>query len=160
MLPMHILAVLTECGFPPNRLEIEVTESALVRDLQGAKAILTSFQNLGMRISLDDFGLGYASMYNLADLRFDKIKIDRSYIQSMNGNPESLAIVNAVLALSKRLGVPTLAEGVENKEAMVSLIENGCEFGQGYLFGKAVPVSETLRIVESSRGSLKIGAVA
>lgn len=160
MLPMHILAVLTESGFPPNRLEIEVTESAMVRDLQGAKAILTSFQNLGMRISLDDFGMGYASMYNLADLRFDKIKIDRSYIQSMRDSPESLAIVNAVLALSKRLGVPTLAEGVENKDAMVSLIESGCEFGQGYLFGKAVPVSETLGIIESSRGALKIGAVA
>lgn len=160
MLPMHILGVLTENGFPPNRLEIEVTEGALVRDLQGAKAILTSLQNLGMRISLDDFGTGYASMYNLADLRFDKIKIDRSYIQSMSGNPESLAIVNAVLALSKRLGVPTLAEGVENKEAMVSLIESGCEFGQGYLFGKAVPVSETLEIVESSRGGSKISLVA
>ena len=157
---MHILGVLTENGFPPNRLEIEVTEGALVRDLQGAKAILTSLQNLGMGISLDDFGTGYASMYNLADLRFDKIKIDRSYIQSMSGNPESLAIVNAVLALSKRLGVPTLAEGVENKEAMDSLIESGCEFGQGYLFGKAVPVSETLGIVDSSRGKSKISLVA
>ncbi len=160
MLPMHILAVLTESGVPPNRLEIEVTENALVRDLQGAKSILTSFQNLGMRISLDDFGMGYASMYNLADLRFDKIKIDRSYIQSMSGNPESLAIVNAVLALSKRLGVPTLAEGVENKEAMVSLIESGCEFGQGYLFGKAVPASETMGIIQCTRGALNIDAVA
>ena len=113
-----------------------------------------------MKISLDDFGMGYSSMYNLADLRFDKIKIDRSFIQSMSGDPESLAIVNAVLALSKRLGVPTLAEGVENKEAMVSLIDSGCEFGQGYLFGQAVSISETLEIIESSRGALKIGALA
>ena len=88
-------------------------------------------------------GWAIRNIYNLADLRFDKIKIDRSFIQSMSGNPESLAIVNAVLALSKRLGVPTLAEGVENKEAMLKLIDSGCEFGQGYLFGKAVSASET-----------------
>ena len=147
MLPLQILAVLNETEFSPNRLEIEITEGALVKDLLGAKAILTSFQNLGVKISLEDFGMGYSNMYNLADLRFDKIKIDRSFIQSMGGNPESLAIVNAVLALSKRLGVPTLAEGVENKEAMMKLIESGCEFGQGYLFGKAVPASETSEII-------------
>ena len=152
LLPLQILAVLNEMEFPPNRLEIEITESALVKDLLGAKAILTSFQNLGVKISLDDFGMGYSSMYNLADLRFDKIKIDRSFIQSMSGNPESLAIVNAVLALSKRLGVPTLAEGVENKEAMLRLIDGGCEFGQGYLFGKAVSAAETREIIERTRG--------
>jgi EAL domain-containing protein (putative c-di-GMP-specific phosphodiesterase class I) len=151
MLPMQILAVLSETEFPPNRLEIEITEGALARDLLGAKAILTSFQTLGVRISLDDFGMGYSNMYNLADLRFDKIKIDRSFIQSMSGNPESLAIVNAVLALSKRLGVPTLAEGVENKEAMLKLIDSGCEFGQGYLFGKAVSASETSEIIAQAR---------
>lgn len=152
MLPLQILAVLSETEFPPNRLEIEITEGALVKDLLGAKAILTSFQNLGVRISLDDFGMGYSNMYNLADLRFDKIKIDRSFIQSMSGNPESLAIVNAVLALSKRLGVPTLAEGVENKEAMLKLIDSGCEFGQGYLFGKAVSAFETSEIIAQARG--------
>lgn len=148
MLPVQILAVLNETGFPPDRLEIEITEGALVKDLLCAKAILTSFQNLGMKISLDDFGMSYSSMYNLADLRFDKIKIDRSFIQSMSDNPESLAIVNAVLALSKRLGVPTIAEGVENKDALLSLIDSGCEFGQGYLFGKAVSASETSGIIE------------
>lgn len=153
MLPLQILGILAESGFPPSRLEIEITEAALVKDLFGVKAILTSFQNLGVKISLDDFGTGYSSMYNLADLRFDKIKIDRSFIQSMSGNPESLAIVTAVLALSKRLGVPTLAEGVENKEAMLRLIASGCEFGQGFLFGKAVPAAETTAIIERSRGS-------
>lgn len=152
MLPMQILSLLSETDFPPHRLEIEVTEGALVRDLLGAKAILISFQNLGVKISLDDFGMGYSNMYNLADLRFNKIKIDRSFIQSMSGNPESLAIVNAVLALSKRLGVPTLAEGVENKEAMLKLVDSGCEFGQGYLFGKAVSASETSEIIAQARG--------
>lgn len=160
IIPLQILSVLNDTGFPPTRLEIEVTEAALVKDLLGAKAILMSFQNLGMKISLDDFGMGYSSMYNLADLRFDKIKIDRSFIQSMSGNAESLAIVNAVLALSRRLGVPTLAEGVENKEAMANLIDSGCEFGQGYLFGKAVPASETIAIIENSRGVSKTIAVA
>jgi diguanylate cyclase (GGDEF)-like protein/PAS domain S-box-containing protein len=159
MLPLEIRSVLGEADFPPDRLEIEITEDALVKDLQGAQAILSSFQNLGMKISLDDFGISYSSMYALADLRFDKIKIDRSFIQTMRANSESLAIVNAVLELSKRLGVPTLAEGVENKEAMISLIKRGCEFGQGYLFGKAVSASETLEIIESSRAN-QISAVA
>ena len=152
MLPMEIRSVLGEVDFPPDRLEIEITEGALIQDLQGAKATLTSFQNLGMKISLDDFGIGYSSMYHLADLRFDKIKIDRSFIQSMGVSSESLAIVNAVLALSKRLGVPTLAEGVENKEAMLKLMDSGCEFGQGYLFGKAVSASETSEIIAQARG--------
>ena len=82
-------------------------------------------------MSVDDFGVGYSSLSYLRRFQFDKIKIDRSFIQSMGVSSESLAIVNAVLALSKRLGVPTLAEGVENKEAMISLINSGCEFGQG-----------------------------
>lgn len=152
LLPMQILAVLSEMEFSPNRLEIEITEGALAKDLQGAKAILTTFQSLGIKISLDNFGMGYSSMFNLTDLRFDKIKIDRSFIRSMNGNPESLAIVNSVLALSKRLGVPTLAEGVENREAMLKLIDSGCEFGQGYLFGKAVSGSEAREIIARSQG--------
>ena len=89
MLPMQVLGVLSEAGFPPSRLEIEITEGALVKDLQVAKSILTSFQNLGMKISLDNFGGGYSNMYHLPELRFDKVKIDRSFIQSLRGNPES-----------------------------------------------------------------------
>lgn len=154
MLPMQVLGVLSEAGFPPNRLEIEITEGALVRDLQVAKSILTSFQNLGMKISLDNFGGGYSNMYHLPELRFDKVKIDRSFIQSLRGNPESVTIVNAILDLSKRLGLPALAHRVGDADAVTRLIEGGGEFGQGHVFGKAVTASEAADIIARSTGAL------
>lgn len=154
MLPMQVLGVLSEAGFPPNRLEIEITEGALVRDLQVAKSILTSFQNLGMKISLDNFGGGYSNMYHLPELRFDKVKIDRSFIQSLRGNPESVTIVNAILDLSKRLGLPALAHRVGDADAVMRLIEGGGEFGQGHVFGKAVTASEAADIIARSTGAL------
>jgi diguanylate cyclase (GGDEF)-like protein/PAS domain S-box-containing protein len=152
MLPMQIHAILKEAGFSPSRLEIEITESALVSDLMTAKSILTSFQNLGMKISLDDFGTGYSSMYHLRELRFDKIKIDRSFILSMQSNPESAKIVNAIIGLTKSLGLTTTAEGIEDANAMMRMIESGCEFGQGFHFGKAVPASEVAELIARSRG--------
>lgn len=154
MLPMQILGVLSEAGFPPNRLEIEITEGALVKDLQVAKSVLTSFQNLGMKISLDNFGGGYSNMYHLPELRFDKVKIDRSFIQSLRDNPESVTIVNAILDLSKRLGLPAIAHRVGDAEAVMRLIEGGGEFGQGHTFGKAVSASEAADIIRRSTGAL------
>jgi diguanylate cyclase (GGDEF)-like protein/PAS domain S-box-containing protein len=154
MLPMQVLGVLSESGFPPSRLEIEITEGALVKDLQVAKSILTSFQNLGMKISLDNFGGGYSNMYRLPELRFDKVKIDRSFIQSLRGNPESVTIVNAILDLSKRLGLPAIAHRVGDADAVMRLIEGGGEFGQGHAFGKAVSASEAAEIIARSTGAM------
>jgi diguanylate cyclase (GGDEF)-like protein/PAS domain S-box-containing protein len=148
MLPVALLAVLNEVGFPPGRLEVEITENALVSDIESAKAILTSFQNLGMKVALDDFGTGYSSLYHLRELRFDKIKIDRSFVQSMRSNPESAKIVNAILGLAKSLGLPATAEGIENIDVLNEVVEAGAEFGQGYYFGKAVPAEDVPSIIE------------
>ena len=153
MLPMQVLGVLSEAGFPPNRLEIEITEGALVKDLQVAKSVLTSFQNLGMKISLDNFGGGYSNMYHLPELRFDKVKIDHSFIQSLRDNPESVTIVNAILDLSKRLGLPAIAHRVGDADAVMRLIEDGGEFGQAHVFGKAVTASEAADIIRRSTGA-------
>ena len=144
-MPVKILAILAETGFPPNRLEIEITESALITELASAKAILTSFQNLGIKVSLDDFGTGYSSMNHLRELKFDKVKIDKSFILSMQSDPESAKIVNAILGLTRSLGLATTAEGIENAEAMRRMIEGGCEFGQGFYFSQAVPAGRGRR---------------
>ncbi len=148
MLPIELLAILNEVGFPPGRLEIEITENALVSDIESAKAILTSFQNLGMKVALDDFGTGYSSLQHLRELHFDKLKIDRSFVQSMLSNPESAKIVNAILGLAKSLGLPTTAEGIENAEVLHEIVESGAEFGQGYYFGRAVPAAEVADMIE------------
>lgn len=147
-LPAKLLAILTQGGFPPGRLEVEITESALVSDLASAKTILTSLQNLGVKIALDDFGTGYSSMYHLRELRFDKIKIDRSFIQSMRSNSESAKIVNAILGLTKSLGLSTTAEGIEDAELMLQMNEKGVEFGQGFYFGKPMPAAAAAALIQ------------
>ena len=157
--PPQLLVILNETGFSPRRLEIEITESALISDLETAKAVLRSIQSMGVKIALDDFGTGYSSLYHLRELSFDKVKIDRSFIQSMRDNPESVKIVNAILSLTKSLGLPATAEGLEDAEAVKHMIDTGCEFGQGYYFGKAMSPADTLGYVNENRGIKQAKAV-
>lgn len=138
----HLLGILTEVGFPPGRLEVEITETALVNDIETARSTLRSLQNVGVKISLDDFGTGYSSLYHLRELHFDKIKIDRSFVQSREDNHESTKIVSAIIGLGKSLGLLTTAEGIENSENLGWLAEQGCSFGQGFFFGKPMPASD------------------
>ena len=118
LLTAKILSILSETAFPPERLEIEITESALVSDLPAARTALVALQELGIKISLDDFGTGYSNLYNLRELRFDKIKIDRSFVLSMETNVESAKIVHSVIDLAKSLGLPTIAEGIEHVQTI------------------------------------------
>jgi diguanylate cyclase (GGDEF)-like protein len=137
--PVRITKILQEEGLAPQRLEVEITESALVSDLTAAKAILTALQTNGVTISLDDFGTGYSSLYHLRELKFDKVKIDRSFVQAMRGNAESEKIIDAILGLTGSLHLPTVAEGIEDLPTLRMLMAKGCELGQGYYFGKAIP---------------------
>ena len=150
LLPVKLLAILSETGFSPNRLEIEVTESALVNDIVAARAILVALQDIGIKISLDDFGTGYSSLYHLRELRFDKIKIDRSFVLSMETDVESAKIVHSVIALANSLGLPTIAEGIEHVETMNEIVREGGEYGQGFYFGKAMPADEANKLVEAA----------
>jgi diguanylate cyclase (GGDEF)-like protein len=138
-LPERILQILAETGFPPNRLEVEVTETALINDLEAARAALTSLQNVGVKIALDDFGTGYSSLYHLRELRFNKIKIDRSYISSLKEGSERTKLVDAIIQLGTSLSLQTTAEGIETPSSLDWLSDQGCNFGQGYLFGQAMP---------------------
>lgn len=138
MLPSRVLTILTQEGLTPKRLEVEITETALVSDIDGAKRILQMLQGLGVTICLDDFGTGYSSLYHLRELKFDKVKIDRSFVNAMQSNAESEKIIDAILGLTKSLQLPTVAEGIENTQVLMQLAAKGCEFGQGFYFGKAV----------------------
>jgi diguanylate cyclase (GGDEF)-like protein len=135
----RILGILTETGFPPGRLEVEITESALIQDLEATRATLTSLRRVGVRIALDDFGTGYSSLYHLRELKFDKLKIDRSYVDSVTMSDERGKLVDAIIKLGGSLGLSTTAEGIETDESVDWLSAQGCDFGQGYLFGKAMP---------------------
>jgi diguanylate cyclase (GGDEF)-like protein len=135
-LPQQILSVLAECGFPPARMEVEITEDALVSDFEMAKAILTSFKNLGIRVALDDFGTGYSSLRHLRELPFDALKIDRSFVNSMNDSAEALSIVKTIVQLARNLGLGVTAEGIETALQAQELQALGCDRGQGFYLGR------------------------
>lgn len=134
--------VLAQTGLAPERLELEITETALVRDFDRALATLRSLKTLGVRIAMDDFGTGYSSLSNLRAFPFDKIKIDGSFIRSVDQNEQAATIVRAVLGLGRGLGLPVLAEGVETLEEMGFLEGVACDEVQGYLVGKPADIEQ------------------
>jgi diguanylate cyclase (GGDEF)-like protein/PAS domain S-box-containing protein len=138
-LPQTLLRLLAECGFPAARLEIEITEDALVLDFTTAKAILTSLKNLGVRVALDDFGTGYSSLQHLSELPFDTLKIDQSFVRSMSDSKNARMIVKAIVQLAKNLGLELVAEGIETEDQLLSLSVLGCEHGQGFFLGCPSP---------------------
>lgn len=140
-----LLQILTETGFPPRRLEVEITENALIQDMEKVKAVVSSLRNLGVRVALDDFGTGYSGLYHLRELELDTVKIDRSFIERMLSEPQHARIVEAILGLSKTLGLDTTAEGIESGETYNRLKELGCHVGQGYYFGRPVPADDVIR---------------
>lgn len=141
-LGLRILSILGQTGFNPCRLEIEITESALVNNIGVAKAVIDELRQAGVRIALDDFGTGYATLSQLLSFRLDKIKIDRSFVSRLNKNEDGRVIVRAILGLAKGFGLTTTAEGVEDTEQLTYLKANGCTEGQGYLFSKAIPAAD------------------
>jgi diguanylate cyclase (GGDEF)-like protein len=147
-LGLRILSILGDTGFDPHRLEIEITESALVDNLETAQRIIDQLRQAGIRIALDDFGTGYATLRQLQTLHLDKIKIDRSFVDRVSEDNESMVIVRAILGLASGLGLTTTAEGIEDVEQLAYLKANGCAEGQGYLFGKAVPAHGTLALLK------------
>ncbi|MCF4127774.1 putative bifunctional diguanylate cyclase/phosphodiesterase [Methylobacterium sp. SyP6R] len=133
--------VLITTGLSPARLELEITETALVRDPVRALAALRRVKAMGVRIAMDDFGTGYSSLSNLRAFPFDKIKIDRSFIRAVDVNHETAAIMRAVLGLGRGLGLPVLAEGVETSAELAFLGAENCHEAQGYLLGRPGPIA-------------------
>lgn len=133
--------VLVETGLSPARLEIEVTETALVRDQVRAVTTLRQIRALGVRVAIDAFGTSHSSLTHLSAFPFSRIKLDQSFIRSFDSNPQAAAIVHAIVELGRYLGTPVVAEGVERREELAFLRAEGCAAAQGFLFGHPAPIS-------------------
>ena len=136
------MKALADSALLPHRLELEVTETSLVDDKEAAFTTLRALKVLGVSIALDDFGTGYSSLAYLHEFPFDKIKIDRSFVQSCEARKQSAAVINAVLGLAAELGMSTIAEGVETAAQLALLSEKGCNEAQGFYIGRPKPASE------------------
>ena len=134
-----LVSALTQSGLAPHRLELEVTETVFLELTDQTRKVLEQIQSLGVRLAMDDFGTGYSSLGYLRQAKFDTLKIDRSFVQSMNATDvESTAIVRAVVALASNLGMKTVAEGVQTEEQLALVRVLGCDRIQGYIFSRPV----------------------
>ncbi len=147
-----VASALANSGLPPERLELEVTESVFMHEGTCAVQVLEKILDLGVKLSLDDFGTGYSSLGYLSRTRFSSIKIDRSFVQgASNSVPEAIAIIRAVVALAQSLGMATTAEGVETEEEHRMVQALGCSKVQGYYFGRPLPVEEARAVANRGR---------
>ena len=146
-LACDVADILERTGLPPHRLELEVTESVLLQDSDAILGLLHKIRSFGVRVSMDDFGTGYSSLSYLRRFPFDKIKIDQSFIRTLDDSNDCLAIVRAVLGLGRSLGMSVVAEGVETLAQFDILKREGCEQLQGYLFSKPQPIAVVPSII-------------
>ena len=143
-----IMSALASSGLAPHRLELEVTETVIMHDSEAVFAALGQLRELGVRIALDDFGTGYSSLSFLQRFPFDKIKIDRSFVNELSGaGAEAQHLARAVVRFAVSLGKTTTAEGVETKEQLDILREEGCLETQGYYFSRPMPVSSFAKML-------------
>jgi EAL domain-containing protein (putative c-di-GMP-specific phosphodiesterase class I) len=146
-----VLAVVRRTGIAPDRLVLEVTESAIVDD--SAIGVLTTLRGHGIRIAVDDFGTGYSSLHYLTRLPVDVLKIDRSFVAELDGTPTGAAIAEAVIRLAQVLRLRTIAEGIETPEQAAELVALGCHTGQGYLYAPPRPADEALNALRNHSGA-------
>ena len=147
-----VASALAFSGLPPSRLDLEITEGALIEDADLTLSILRELKAMGVRISIDDFGTGYSSLSYLQKFPFDKIKIDRSFITTLETNTDSAAIVRAVTALGASLGMVTIAEGVETENQLRLVARDGCTQAQGYLTGRPLSASDAMSLAKATKG--------
>ncbi|MEJ8473550.1 ammonium transporter [Roseibium algae] len=142
-----VRSAIKDAAISPHRLELEITENFLIEDDARAHTILTNLKSIGVRIALDDFGVGYSSLGYLSRFPFDTIKIDKSFISDADRNPSSSAIIQTVVGLGKALNMAVVAEGVEDLERLQFLAQTGCDEIQGYLVGEPTPIGSLCRLV-------------
>ena len=151
-----VLAMLRNTGLPAHRLEAEITENALVTDIEATRHAMESLHNSGVRIAIDDFGTGFSSLYHLYELRFDKLKIDRRFVQELGLTAESDIFMRAIVGLCGGLNLSITAEGVENEAQALAALLHGVHQAQGFFFGKAVSASEALQLIAASGPSQRV----
>jgi diguanylate cyclase (GGDEF)-like protein len=152
--------ILRETGFEATRLELEVTESTLLGNVETAEKAMRKLKAMGVRLALDDFGTGYSSLQYLRKFPFDKLKIDRSFVDSIEKAPDATAIVHAVVGLGRGLGMKVTAEGVETPDQHLFLRAAGVHFMQGYRFGRAVSAEEIAKRIANPTAYRPIDALA
>ncbi|MEM8811285.1 MAG: GGDEF domain-containing phosphodiesterase [Pseudomonadota bacterium] len=145
----RFMDIFNTTGLTADRIEVEITENALVEEAGSISGAIEALKQEGMSLSIDDFGTGYASLHHLRILPFDKLKIDQSFVKDMATNQDSRAIVQAIIAMSQSLGLKTTAEGIEIGQNAEILQEFGCTVGQGFLYAKALPASEVPAFLEN-----------
>lgn len=155
LLAERIISILAETGVTPERLEVDVTESAFVADLDHARTVLGALRAAGVRIALDNFGTGYSSLYHLRSFRLDKVKIDRSFVQAMTSQRESAGIVQALVGLGQGLGMTISAAGIDARDQEGALIVTGCEQGQGDLLGRPLDAEAAAALFDSATGTTR-----
>lgn len=138
----RVAEILAESNLAPDRLEVEITEATIIQDQRNALAVMHELKSMGIRIAMDDFGTGYSSLSTLQVFPFDKIKIDRSFVQNVHESRQNAAIVRATLLLGAALDVPVLAEGAEIEEEIAFLMQETCSAVQGFYFGKPMPAAD------------------
>lgn len=147
-----VRSAFTDAGLPPTRLELEITESLLLTDVEQTLEILhDELRELGVRMAMDDFGTGYSSLSYLRSFPFDKIKIDRSFVRDLETNGENLAIIRAIVELGHSLGMSVVVEGVETEAQLQAVRELGCDEVQGFLFSVPLSLDELRRLLEGKR---------
>lgn len=148
-----LLKILEDASFDPSRLEIELTEAALVADLAAARDVLDALQAKGVRVALDNFGTGHASLTQLRQLPFDMLKIDRSFVRAMIADKEAAIMVRTIISMAKGLSLTVVAEGVETAEQARMLAGLGCDMAQGYYFGRAAAAAEARRKAAAAKAA-------
>jgi diguanylate cyclase (GGDEF)-like protein len=157
LLGLRLLRVIGEVGLAVNRVELEVTETALIKDDATAKLVLDGLTAAGIKIALDDFGTGFSSLSQLSNHRFDKIKIDKSFIDTFESNEKQDKVVKAIIALGAGLGVKVTAEGIEQESQLTRLQALGCDIGQGYLLGHPAPKADVA--AHTAQGADEAGGI-
>lgn len=140
-LEVSVREALNHAGLLPELLDLELTESMLLQDSSSAIRLLNRLKRLGVKLSIDDFGTGYSNLSYLQRFRVDRLKIDKSFVQSIIHNEQDRAIVTAIIQMAHSLKLKTTAEGIEEESSRSLLAELGCDYGQGYLFSRPVPAS-------------------
>jgi EAL domain-containing protein (putative c-di-GMP-specific phosphodiesterase class I) len=148
-----VISALSSSGLPPSRLELEITESVLLDKTDRNVGLLAQLRELGVKISMDDFGTGYSSLGYLRNFRFDKIKIDRSFVHDVLKSRDNVAIVRAITGLGISLGITTTAEGVETEEQLRFLDREGVTEVQGFLFSAPVPAARVRELLSGFAAS-------
>jgi EAL domain-containing protein (putative c-di-GMP-specific phosphodiesterase class I) len=151
-----VLSILSSTGLPAHRLEAEITENAIVTDIDATRHAIDTLRNSGVRVVIDDFGTGYSSLSHLYELRFDKLKIDRRFVQELGMTSESDIFMRAIIGLCGGLNLCTTVEGVETEAQALAASRHGVHQGQGFLFSKAICSRSVMQLLSTSGRSQRV----